>query len=127
MSLELAHLVLERCPLRGQLFRALLILALDADDDDLVITSHLRLARWGRFTVARAQEMLERLRAEGWIAMPRRGRRRLNRRRLLQCAVLPGKPPQKPAGVRRTALELRVQHRARQMAEDLRQIHFPAK
>ena len=44
MSLDLAYLVLERCPLRGKLFRALLILAIDADDDDWAYVSVDRMA-----------------------------------------------------------------------------------
>lgn len=119
MSLDLAYLVLERCPLRGQPFRALLVLALDADDDDCAFVSHSKLARWGRFTRARAQEMVAFLSEQNWIHKDGGDRRRISRRRLMSSPLLPGPRPRSFAGHTGTQLE----RRAEQTAHDLLALH----
>jgi hypothetical protein len=126
MSIELAYLVLERCPLRGELFRALLIIAIDADAEDWASVSVDKMARWGRFTRARAQLMLEQLRDGGWIRRGKRPKRQLLRRRLLMLPSIPGRRPPALAGIGRTMLEQRAALRARQVAEDMRELHRPA-
>jgi hypothetical protein len=124
MSLELAYLVLERCPLRGEMFRALLVLALDGDANDLVATSPDRLARWGRFTRGRAHLMLDQLRDEQWIVQPsRRGWRRVNRRKLMLLPPIPGKPPTKMGGYHTSLLAQRAAARVEQVAADLHSLH----
>jgi len=119
MSLDLAYLVLERCPLRGELFRALLILAIDADDDDWAYVSVDRMARWGRFTRARAQETLEILRDQGWIQRGRRPQRLVIRRRLMACPPVAGRGARIFAGRRRSEMDYRVA----QVAENMRALH----
>lgn len=118
MSLDLAYLVLERCPLRGQPFRALLILALDANDEDLAFVSHNKLARWGRFTRARAQEMVQLLTEQNWIRKDG-VHRRISRRQLMSSPLLPGRRPRNFAGQAGTQLE----RRAEQTAQDLLALH----
>lgn len=127
MSLDLAYLVLERCPLRGQVFRALLILALDADEHDEAFVSTSKLARWGRFTRARAQEMLEFLHEQKWILKGNQSTRHIMRRRLMALPPIDGATPRKLAGEFTTSLELKARLRASQVAADLHELHFSAK
>lgn len=134
MALDLAYLVLERCPLRGRLFRALLIVALDADADDFARISVVKLARWGRFSKRHAQEMYEQLQREGWLLrVPIPGdsmaRRLVIRRRLLMLPPVPqlGGPRQlaetRFAGRSTKSIDDAITARARQTAEDLREFH----
>jgi hypothetical protein len=132
MALDLAYLVLERCPLRGRLFHALFIIALDADGCDHARISVVKLARWARTSKRHAQEIYDELQAEGWLlhspARDTTARRLVIRRRLLMLPPIPqvdgrARTEIKFAGTPRRTLDQHIIERARQSAEDIREFH----
>lgn len=75
MSLQLFHLCVSRCPLRGKKYATLLYLCADANDRDVIYMSKTKLSAAMRTTVRLAHETLRDLREDGWLRSLSYGRK----------------------------------------------------